>query len=128
MHKSLIAAGAVYAFLGVLIGAFGAHALATTLELHGTRATYETGVQYQLVHALALILLGVLSGREGSAKLDWAGKLMIIGIALFSFSLYVLALTGVRILGAITPFGGLCFLIAWLLIAIWGFEKPQAAS
>ena len=128
MQKSLITVGAVYAFLGVLIGAFGAHALAATLELHGTRATYETGVQYQLVHALGLMILGILSAREESSKLVWAGRLMIIGIALFSFSLYVLALTGVRILGAITPFGGLCFLVAWILVALWGIEKPQTIS
>ncbi len=128
MDKRFVALGAAFAFLGVLIGAFGAHALQATLETNGTRATYETGVQYQLIHAVGLLFLGLMQMREPSRKLEWAGKLMAAGILLFSFSLYTLALTGIRVLGAVTPFGGLCFLVAWVLVLSWALESTKDST
>ena len=99
--------GAVLGFLGVGFGAFGAHGLKKKLEALGTAASYQTAVQYHLYHALALLAVGLLalSGRSGAA-LTVAGWAFLVGMILFSGSLYALALTGQKWLGAITPFGG----------------------
>jgi uncharacterized membrane protein YgdD (TMEM256/DUF423 family) len=107
--------GALNAFLAVAAGAFGAHALKSRLT-PDMLAVFETGARYQMYHALGLLAVGALValGRSTGA----AGWLMLAGIVLFSGSLYALALTQVRVLGAITPLGGLCFLIAWLWLAI----------
>jgi uncharacterized membrane protein YgdD (TMEM256/DUF423 family) len=101
--------GAVLGFLGVLAGAFGAHALEGRLtpEMH---AIWETGARYQLVHAVVLLFTGWIGARA-------AGWLVLAGIVIFSGSLYALALTGVRGLGAVTPLGGLCLLAGWLALA-----------
>ncbi len=116
--KSLLLLGSVFAFIGVALGAFGAHGLQNVLVANGTLEAYKTGVQYHLVHALALILLAVLSDRlRETKKLEWVGWLFAVGIVLFSGSLYVLAVSGVKILGAVTPLGGLCFLSGWALLA-----------
>jgi uncharacterized membrane protein YgdD (TMEM256/DUF423 family) len=107
-----IAAG--FAFLGVALGAFGAHALKTTLQASGMMDAWNKAVLYHLVHAVALVALA-LSGAGNRASYF----LLAAGIVLFSGSLYTMALTNVRALGAITPLGGLCFLAgwAWLVIA-----------
>ena len=116
--KSLLLLGSVFAFVGVALGAFGAHALQNVLMANGTLETYKTGVQYHLVHALALVLIAVLSDRlRETKKLELIGWLFAVGIVLFSGSLYVLSVSGVRILGAVTPLGGLCFLSGWALLA-----------
>jgi uncharacterized membrane protein YgdD (TMEM256/DUF423 family) len=113
-----LAIGALFAMLGVISGAFGAHALKAVLSPEAV-AVYRTGVDYHLLHALGLLVLGILQrGQPESKKLFLASLLMIAGIVLFSGSLYALALTGVRWLGAITPLGGLCFIAAWGLIAL----------
>lgn len=120
MGKLFVIIGAACAFLSVAIGAFGAHGLKDKLNAH-YMSIYETGVQYQMMHALGLILIGILAAKwlnNGSALLNWAGWLMFAGIVLFSGSLYVLSLTKVSVLGAITPLGGLAFLVSWLLIII----------
>jgi uncharacterized membrane protein YgdD (TMEM256/DUF423 family) len=105
-------------FLAVAAGAFGAHALKTRLSPE-MLAVWETAVRYQVYHALGLFVVAWLSERGGGA--DLAGGLFIAGIILFSGSLYVLAFTGLRWLGAITPLGGLCFLAGWarLLMGRW---------
>jgi uncharacterized membrane protein YgdD (TMEM256/DUF423 family) len=107
-----IAAG--FCFLAVALGAFGAHALKATLEASGMMDAWNKAVLYHLVHAVALVAL-VLSGAGNRASYF----LLAAGILLFSGSLYTMALTNVRALGAITPLGGLCFLAgwAWLVIA-----------
>lgn len=107
--------GALNAFLAVAAGAFGAHALKSRLT-PDMLAVFETGARYQMYHALGLLAVGALVafGRPTGAS----GWLMLAGIVLFSGSLYALALTGVRALGAITPVGGLCFLAAWLWLAV----------
>ncbi|MFD2613585.1 DUF423 domain-containing protein [Paenibacillus gansuensis] len=118
MAKRWIFWGAVCAFLSVAIGAFGAHGLESVLEKNDTRATFETGVHYHIAHSLALVLLGLAADKLGEQrKLLWAGRLMMAGIVLFSGSLYILGITGIKVLGAITPLGGVAFLTAWGLLA-----------
>jgi uncharacterized membrane protein YgdD (TMEM256/DUF423 family) len=119
MLKVFVLLGSLNAFLSVALGAFGAHALKDKLTESGYLPTFETAVQYHMVHALGLILIGVLADKlGGNALIGWSGWLMLIGMILFSGSLYVLSLSGIKILGAITPLGGLAFLAGWLLIAI----------
>lgn len=118
MSKVFLAIGGVAAFLGVGLGAFGAHALRGRLGdqlLH----TWETAVQYHLVHALGLLAVGLTLLHLGpSAPLRWSGWLMLLGLVLFSGSLYALCLTGVRAFGPVTPLGGLAFLFAWALFVV----------
>jgi uncharacterized membrane protein YgdD (TMEM256/DUF423 family) len=110
--------GAASGFIAVAAGAFGAHALKARLTPE-LLATFETAARYQMYHALALIAVALGQQRAGPSVLwSWAGWLFIAGTVLFSGSLYVLALTGVRWLGAITPLGGLAFLAGWLLMAV----------
>jgi uncharacterized membrane protein YgdD (TMEM256/DUF423 family) len=104
------AAGAVNAFAAIACGAFGAHALKRRLDAERL-AIFETGARYHMYHALVLIAVGWIGTRNDAA--DLAGVLLLAGIVLFSGSLYALALSGVKKLGAITPIGGLCFLLGW---------------
>ncbi len=106
--------GAIFAALAVGLGAFGAHALESHLAASGRTDTWETAVLYQLFHALALIVLGL---SHQLAQRGTIAKLLVIGQLLFSGSLYLLCGLGVTWLGAITPFGGLAFLAAWVLWA-----------
>jgi len=108
----LIGAGALSAALGVALGAFGAHGLKKRLTAD-MLAVFEVGVRYQLYHALGLIALGAALPHLAPAPLRWAGVLFIVGSVVFSGSLYVLALSGRRWLGAVTPLGGLAFLAGW---------------
>jgi len=118
MAKIFLFSGSAAAFLGVALGAFGAHALKSKLAAE-MLAIYQTGVHYHLVHALGLILVGILAERTGnSALVSWAGWLLLAGIIIFSGSLYALSISGVRALGAITPIGGLSFLAGWALLAV----------
>jgi len=122
MVKTFILSGAMLAFLGVALGAFGTHGLKTRIA-SDLLDIYQTGVQYHLIHALAVILTGVLLLHvQAPTVFQIAGWCFIGGIFVFSGSLYLLAITNVRILGAITPIGGLAFLAGWLLIA-WGAFK-----
>lgn len=118
MTRILIAAGAIGAALSVMLGAFGAHALKSRLPPE-ILATFQTGVQYQFYHALGLILIGIIAQfTRASAILTAAGGLMLAGILLFSGSLYVICLTGLRGFGLVTPVGGVAFIAAWLLLAV----------
>lgn len=107
--------GAGYGFLGVAFGAFGAHALKHRLTPE-LLAVWKTAVEYQLYHALALVLLGLIALQRPSMAISGAGICFALGIMVFSGSLYLLALGGVRWLGAITPLGGLLFLLGWALL------------
>jgi len=117
--KLFIFLGALAGAAGVALGAFGAHALKARLSAD-MLAVWQTAVQYHFWHALALIAIGILIALAlpGSALLRWAGWLMVAGILLFSGSLYALALSGVRSLGAVTPFGGVAWIAAWVLLAV----------
>lgn len=116
MSRLWLFSGAVYGLLGVALGAFGAHALRERLA-PDLQAIYRTAVEYQFWHALALLALGVWSAQRPAPLLDWAGGCLAVGVLLFSGSLYALALSGVRALGAVTPVGGLLFLAGWGLMA-----------
>lgn len=121
MPKTFLIIGAINTFLCVALGAFGAHGLKQTLSAD-MLVVYHTGVQYHFYHAIGLILVGLLLLNFTSAKLvKLSGWLMLAGIILFSVSLYVLSLTGIRELSMIAPFGGIAFLVAWALLAygIW---------
>ena len=115
-----IIAGAVNAAIAVAFGAFGAHALKEKLTEHYL-AIWGTAVQYQMFHALALIAIGILMNSSllgSSAQLSWAGYLILAGIIIFSGSLYVLSFTGIGILGAITPIGGVAFITGWVMLIV----------
>ncbi len=110
-------------FLGVAGGAFGAHALKARIS-EQMLANFNTGTQYLMVHAVALLVVGVLAGRENVGDLSAVGWCFTIGMLIFTGSLWVMALTGQRWLGAITPFGGTSLIIGWLAFA-WAAAKGQ---
>ena len=116
--------GGILGGLSVMLGAFGAHSLKASLT-EKSLATFQTGVQYQFMHSLALILVGLLSlhfADEHKKKIERPGWFFAVGILLFSGSLYSLALGGPRWLGPVTPLGGLSFMIGWFLLA---FSLPK---
>ena len=116
--KLFLAAGGLAALTAVALGAFGAHALKTRLSTE-MLALWHTGVEYHVYHALGLLAVGLVAAQlPESMLLKWSGWLMLAGIVLFSGSLYALALSGERWLGAITPIGGTAFLAAWGLFVI----------
>jgi uncharacterized membrane protein YgdD (TMEM256/DUF423 family) len=116
MRSVFLALGALCAFVGVGMGAFGAHALKASLSPESL-AVYQTGVTYQMWHSLGLIAIALVQQSiPDSKRIAIAGWLMFLGILLFSGSLYLLVLLDMPKLGMITPIGGVCFLIAWLLL------------
>jgi uncharacterized membrane protein YgdD (TMEM256/DUF423 family) len=116
--KIILMSGSILGFLSVALGAFGAHALKDFLAANQRLATFETAVQYQMYHSLALIATGILALVLPKIDFGWIGLLFLAGIFIFSGSLYLLCATGIRWLGAITPLGGVSFLAAWLWLAI----------
>ena len=111
--------GAIAGFLAVGLGAFGAHGLKERLAEIGRQDNYQTAVEYHMAHALAMILVGLLGFHvERSRALNLAGWSFLVGIVIFSGSLYILALTGLRWLGAITPIGGVALLVGWVALAL----------
>jgi uncharacterized membrane protein YgdD (TMEM256/DUF423 family) len=113
--------GSILAFSAVLFGAFGAHALKEILSAHDSIQTWETAVRYQMWHALALILLSMISLKQSILKTT--GLCFVVGTLLFSGSLYGLALDGPKWLGPVTPLGGLCLMIGWFLLAYSTFKN-----
>ena len=125
MRSGLLFLGAISALIGVGMGAFGAHSLKAILSPE-MLTVYQTGVTYQMWHALGLICIALMRQQApDSALLNWAGCLMFIGILLFSGSLYLLALLNLTWLGMITPIGGVSFLTAWLLFAVFAAKKQH---
>ena len=121
MPKTFLFLGAINTFICIALGAFGAHGLKQILT-SDMLTIYLTGVQYHFYHALGLLIVGLILLHYPKSKLiEASGWLMLLGIILFSVSLYILSLTGMRSLGMITPFGGVSFLIAWavLAVALW---------
>jgi uncharacterized membrane protein YgdD (TMEM256/DUF423 family) len=117
VDRTFLLIGAMAGFIGVALGAFGAHALRPRLAPE-MLAVFETGVRYQLYHALAIVLTSLLVARLDGWLVRTAGWCFTAGIVLFSGSLYALAMSGVTILGAVTPFGGLALLAGWACLAI----------
>jgi uncharacterized membrane protein YgdD (TMEM256/DUF423 family) len=121
MDRLFICLGSLSAFIGVALGAFGAHALKTRLSVEAL-GTFEIGVRYQMYHALALVAVGIIYARWPSALASAAGGLFLAGTLLFCGSLYALALTGARWLGAIAPLGGMALLAGWVCLARAGWK------
>lgn len=117
MNVPLVRLAAVLGFLAVALGAFGAHALKETLSANATTEIWNKAVLYHFVHTLAILALAALPEVS-----RWSAWLFLAGIIIFSGSLYLLALTNIRWLGAITPIGGLCFLAGWLVLL---FTQPR---
>ncbi|MCB0807590.1 MAG: DUF423 domain-containing protein [Bacteroidales bacterium] len=122
MSKTIIISAAIFLALAVAIGAFGAHALKEKLA-DDLLQIYKTGVEYHFYHALGLLLVGILSLYMPSNLLNWSALLLGIGIVVFSGSLYVLAISGIRWIGAITPIGGLSFIAGWILLIFAVLKK-----
>jgi uncharacterized membrane protein YgdD (TMEM256/DUF423 family) len=118
MSRFFVIAGALSAFMAVGMGAFGAHGLSQKLT-PASLQTFEVGARYQMYHAIALVALGFAIDRWPRGEFTVGGWCFLIGSVLFSGSLYALSLSDIRWLGAITPFGGLAFLLGWLSLA-WG--------
>jgi len=116
MHKQLIISGSISAFIAVALGAFAAHGLKQHFGEYEL-AIWQTAVDYQMTHSLGLILMGLLA-KSFSINLNKPGLIMLAGIVLFSGSLYVLSLSGITTLGMVTPIGGMCFLLAWVWLAV----------
>jgi len=118
-ERQLLVSGSLNMLAAVALGAFGAHGLKAFVSAD-MLAVWETGVIYHLVHGLGLLIIALLMprlGAQGRSSLAKAGTVMFVGIVLFSGSLYLLTLTGIRLIGVVTPFGGAAFLIAWGWVA-----------
>jgi uncharacterized membrane protein YgdD (TMEM256/DUF423 family) len=121
MERFFFISGAIAAFIAVALGAFGAHSLRTKLSPEMLNI-FEVGVRYQMYHALGLIAVAWAITRWPEANLNAAGWAFIVGIVIFSGSLYLLTLTDTRWLGAITPIGGIAFLIGWAIL-VWSVAR-----
>ena len=122
MQKIILLTASAFGALSVMIGAFGAHALRATLEAQGRLETFETAVKYQFYHTLALLAIGLLMYKISDKLLGYAGYSMIGGVLIFSGSLYILCLSGIRWLGAITPIGGVLIIVGWALL-FWAVAR-----
>ena len=130
--RSLLFVAALLGGLGIVIGAFGAHSLPKILsglpeaELLERSAWLETGVRYHMYHVPALMVLAIAGGRLGNVAI--VGWLWLIGILIFSGCLYAMSLTGIRVLGAIVPIGGLSLMVGWFVLAVKAWGMPPAAT
>lgn len=125
--KKFIVTGALHGFLAVALGAFGAHALKDIVDDYGL-SIWETAVQYQMFHATGLLIIGLLMSSKllGEVKqLKLAGIFFNLGIVFFAGSLYVLAVSGITVLGAITPIGGVLFLAGWVLVIVSALKHAK---
>lgn len=119
--KAFLIVGIINGFLAVALGAFGAHGLEGKVS-DKSLAIWEKAVTYQMFHTLAILITGILITKIQHVSIHWAGWLFLIGIVLFSGSLYTYAVTGVKFLAMITPFGGIMFLVAWITLG-YGIVK-----
>jgi uncharacterized membrane protein YgdD (TMEM256/DUF423 family) len=131
VHRGLLLAAGICGFTGVLAGTFAAHALKARLSPEMLN-TFEVGVRYHVAHALALLGLAIAAGAPPRSRTGFmlviAGWIMVLGIVLFAGSLYALALSEEKRLGFITPFGGQCFLLGWLIVAIAALRAPKSSA
>lgn len=125
MRSRWLTIGGILAGLGVAAGAFGTHALDGRIA-PDLLEVFETATRYHLVHALALLVVGLATEGEGGPWWNAAGWLFTAGIVVFAGSLYLLALTGIRWLGAVTPIGGACFLAGWAVLVVAALRSPSA--
>ena len=131
MHKKFLVAGAFFGALGVALGAFGAHGLQRLTQDEKILHSFQTGVQYQIYHALALLFVGLIYYKLPAKQLRWAGTCFITGILLFSGSLFLLTFLKInesgisKIVGPVTPVGGLFLIVGWLLLLISFLRKKQ---
>ncbi len=123
MQKFFLISASISGILAVSLGAFGAHALKAKLEASGYLETYQTAVAYQFYHTLALLAISFFATRVESQWLHYAGYSMIAGIFVFSGSLYILCFTGIKMLGAVTPLGGLAFIAGWFLLLMTAIKN-----
>ena len=122
IEKKIYVTAAVTGFIAIILGTLAAHGL-ENLKDTDSFESFQTGVRYQIYHSLALISLGLMAYIIPNLKLSIIGYLFTSGILLFSGSLYILVLTNLRWFGAITPFGGLCFIFGWIILAIKIFKS-----
>ena len=123
-YRIFIMLAGINGLLATLFGAFGSHALKNRLSEYAL-SVFQIANQYQFYHAFGLALVGILLLlRPELSLLRWSGWLMLAGIIIFSGSLYILALSGIKVLGAITPIGGICFIMAWCLMAYAMVKMP----
>ncbi len=122
--RVLIMAGGILGLLGVVAGAMGVHALRDTLDARAL-STFETGVRFQMYHALALLAVGTLAGRWKTGFVKLSGVLFTAGVVLFSGSLYILAITGIGVFGAIAPLGGLSLMAAWTSLIVGAIRQRE---
>ena len=123
MQKLFLIIGSIAMAFAVGLGAFGAHGLKEILT-DEMLDIFETGVKYHFYHAIGLLVIALVAQLiPNSSLLQWSGWLMLAGIIIFSGSLYVLSISGIRWMGAITPIGGLCFILAWLLLALASWQN-----
>ena len=122
--RVLIMAGGILGLLGVVAGAMGVHALRDVLDAKALN-TFETGVRFQMYHALALLAVGSLAGRWKTGFVKLSGVLFTAGVVLFSGSLYILAITGIGVFGAIAPLGGLSLMAAWTSLIVGAIRQKE---
>jgi len=122
-QRNTILSGATVGCLAVMIGAFGAHAFKATLTATGRLETFELAVRYQFYHALAMLAVGIVMNQFPSRFLTFAAAAFFLGIFFFSGSLYILCFTGLGILGAITPIGGVLFILGWGFLFLGVYKK-----
>lgn len=123
MQKLFLMIGSIAMALAVGLGAFGAHGLKEMLT-DEMLEIFETGVKYHFYHAIGLLIVGLVAQLiPDSSLLQWSGWLMLAGIIIFSGSLYILSVSGIRWMGAITPIGGLCFILGWILLALASWQN-----
>jgi uncharacterized membrane protein YgdD (TMEM256/DUF423 family) len=122
MNKFFLESGSILGALGVILGAFGAHALKAMLLANNQLNNYETAVKYQFIHALGLIMIGILSKEFSSKTMLYSGFCMLAGSIIFSGALYLICFTGIKMFGAIAPIGGTLMIIGWVLL-FWSVYK-----
>ena len=130
MQRRFTIIAAIFGFLGVALGAFGAHGLTAVFEANGRADSFHTATEYHMIHVLALLAVAWIDSRSPGKWTRWAGYLFIAGVILFSGSLYILSIFDVGIMGAVAPLGGLSFLGGWALLgyAAWQDDESKNAK
>ena len=123
MGRRLVIVGAFLGLSGVVMGAFGTHALEGLLKTNGRQSTYDTAVQYQFIHALAILFVSSAIRRWPVGLASAAGVLFLIGTVLFSGSLYILAIFNLPIMGAVAPIGGIALILGWLCLGLVAWQN-----